>query len=480
MAYVIERRGSRGRIRYTAMYKSATGAYKSAGTYDDREQAVKIAQGTEAHAAGLLTTTSPAEKANMTIDAFIEQRFLREHQMEPNTRMTYARDLRNYVIPLIGSKRVWEVDREMAYRLLTKVIPETFEVTISTIDHIRTALSSMFSMAESNGYVERGSHPVKGIVLKGTSARKLIKVYTLAQYERVHDGLFNEEAQLFSFLISDTGVRFCEAISFVEGDLDYATRFLSITKSTIEVTAEFHPQGGRFVTRNYTKNGEHRGFVISKTLATRVRAHVKKHNIKPGELWFPVRMFTRPKHPIASDLSQAELNALGWFTRDIVNPRTGAVSTRRYRHGTLTGYATGKCRCAGCRQASRAYNRTRMRDRRNSGSGEWTPRRRQKDGSEYLSRTHWRNVWKRAVEATGLPYIPPYDVRHCHASWLIDQGVDLAKVQARLGHNDLKSTTHYVTVVDQMSTETADLLDAIRSPQKQKKHRKRKQRKKAA
>ncbi|HTU74377.1 MAG TPA: tyrosine-type recombinase/integrase [Trebonia sp.] len=32
-------------------------------------------------------------------------------------------------------------------------------------------------------------------------------------------------------------------------------------------------------------------------------------------------------------------------------------------------------------------------------------------------------------------------MRHTHASWLIDQGVDLARVQYRLGHGDLQATT---------------------------------------
>ncbi|WP_157996099.1 tyrosine-type recombinase/integrase [Thermomonospora amylolytica] len=162
-------------------------------------------------------------------------------------------------------------------------------------------------------------------------------------------------------------------------------------------------------------------------------------------------------------MTQDELGALGWFTREAVHPRNDTVSVRNYRHGTLTGYATGKCRCRGCTQASRTYNRERMRRIRGSGSGEWKPSTRRKDETQYLSRSQWRKIWKNAVAATGLPYIPPYDVRHCHASWLIAAGVDLAEVQARLGHNDLKSTTHYVTVVDRMSTATADLLDSLRS-----------------
>jgi integrase len=466
VAYVNKRAGRNGMVRYTGMYKSATGTYKSAGTFEDPDRALQVALDQEAHAAGLLTTTSPAERAQMSVERFIEDKFLSEHQMEPNTKMGYAINLRNYVILLVGSKRIWEIDREMAYRLLIKVIPETFEVTTSTVDHIRTALSSVFSMAESHGYIERGSHPVRGIVIKGTSGRKLIKVYTVKQYTRVHDCVFSEEAQLFSFLISDSGVRFCEAISFVEGDLDYDTRFLSVTKSTVEVTSDFHPDGGRFITRQYTKNGEHRGFVVSKTLAKQMREHVARHDIKSGELWFPVRLLCRPNHPLLPELSPEELAAAGSFTRDVVNPRNGQVSVRNYRHGTLTGYATSRCRCPACTQASRVYNRDRMRRIRNSRSGEWAPSERRMDETEYLSRSQWRKIWKDGTEGAGLPYIPPYNVRHCHASWLISKGVDLATVQARLGHNDLKSTTHYVTVMDRMSTEAADAMDSMRRGKK--------------
>jgi integrase len=42
----------------------------------------------------------------------------------------------------------------------------------------------------------------------------------------------------------------------------------------------------------------------------------------------------------------------------------------------------------------------------------------------------WRRIWNTAVDDAGLPFpYTPYQVRHTHASWLIDQGVDLARVQ---------------------------------------------------
>ncbi len=46
-----------------------------------------------------------------------------------------------------------------------------------------------------------------------------------------------------------------------------------------------------------------------------------------------------------------------------------------------------------------------------------------------------------------LPFrYTPYQVRHTHASWLIDQGVDLARVQYRLGHGDLQAATRCVKI----------------------------------
>ena len=54
-------------------------------------------------------------------------------------------------------------------------------------------------------------------------------------------------------------------------------------------------------------------------------------------------------------------------------------------------------------------------------------------------------IWNSAVEEAHLPFrYTPYQVRHTHASWLIDQGVDLGRARHRLGHGDLTTTTRYV------------------------------------
>ena len=74
----------------------------------------------------------------------------------------------------------------------------------------------------------------------------------------------------------------------------------------------------------------------------------------------------------------------------------------------------------------------------------------------------WRRIWNAAVDTEGLPFpYTPYQVRHTQASWLIDQGVDLARVQYRLGHRDLQATTRYVKILDEEDPKAADVMSAL-------------------
>lgn len=61
-----------------------------------------------------------------------------------------------------------------------------------------------------------------------------------------------------------------------------------------------------------------------------------------------------------------------------------------------------------------------------------------------LTQNRFRSgAWKKAVEKSGLPkHRQPgiHDLRHTHASWLLDAGVSIHAVQQRLGHSDVMTT----------------------------------------
>jgi len=260
MAYVFRRPAKDGKIRFTAMYKAENGQYRSAGTYDDEDRAQQVADESERHAHLRLAETSPAEKATITVKGFVPK-FLREHAIEPNSRQRYAEVLRSHAIPYIGHRRVAEISRETFHRLLTVVLKDE-GVGQPSILYARTALSAMMQMAWDHGY--REDNPLRGIRLKGVPGKPIV-VATSTQFQRVYDALPHQPAKVFARLGVASGVRLCELISFTPEDFNFDTGMLSVNKSTVEITAEFHPEGHRFLTRSYTKNGDHRRFKIDAT-----------------------------------------------------------------------------------------------------------------------------------------------------------------------------------------------------------------------
>ncbi len=62
-------------------------------------------------------------------------------------------------------------------------------------------------------------------------------------------------------------------------------------------------------------------------------------------------------------------------------------------------------------------------------------------------------VFKKAIKLSGVKPIRLHDLRHSHASWLINSGVNIVAVSKRLGHTNIEQTlrtyTHLLEFTDQ-------------------------------
>ena len=136
---------------------------------------------------------------------------------------------------------------------------------------------------------------------------------------------------------------------------------------------------------------------------------------------------------------------------------------RRYRHGTLSGYSAGRCRCEHCRGAYAAYRA----QRRAAGHDQPRGRRTVKtDGHipRWWFRTH---VWLPAVEAADVAStVKLRGLRHAHASWLLAGGADLQVVKERLGHSSIVTTQKYLGTLDETDETAIDALSKIRNRSK--------------
>jgi integrase len=455
MAYT-ERRARKKGVRYRGMYKDADGRYKSAGTYDTDERALQVAVEAEKRAAELIGGAAggldPVTRATRTIEEYAPI-FMRHHRVEGNTKDTYADTLRLHVIPFLGGCRLAETDRTVARNFFTAL--EERARSANTIRQAKVVLAAMFTMAVSDGYLD--FNPFHDVKTPKVPGQRAIKIATTEQYLAVRACLPTRSAKVFSTLLVSSGIRFCEAIGLRPCDFDFDACVLEVARSVVKVSREHHPQGKRFLVRDYTKNGQTRRLKLDPDAVALVRAYVEEHEIAATEMMFPAELVTPPRMTKAR-LTDAELAALG---------NCEPIRGRVYAHGTLGGYVTAKCRCAGCRQWAREYGRDRMRQRRAAESGK--PRRRwakSRDADEpYLDEQTWNRIWSAAVVSSGIPFKPTaYQVRHTHASWLIDAGESPKAVMHRLGQSDLRTTARYVHVLDETGESAARRFQGLLPP----------------
>jgi len=456
MAYA-ERRDSAKGARYRGLYKGPDGRYKSAGTYDTQERALEIAREAEKRAAELTGEPGggldPVTRATRTIAQYAPI-FLRHHRVEGNTKDTYEDTLRLHVLPFIGKVRVAEVNRLAARSFFTAL--EEAGRSANTIRQAKVVLAAMFTMAVADGYLD--ANPFHDVKTPKTGGSRAIKIVTTDQYVRVRDCLPTRPARVLSTLLVSSGLRFCEVIGLQAADLDLDMCILEVARSVVKVSRKHHPQGKTFLVREYTKNGGWRRIKLDRPVVELISAHVAEHAIGASGVLFPIDLVTPPR-AVRQGLSEEEMRELGF---------TEPVRGRSYRHGTMGGYVTARCRCEGCRQWARQYGRDRMRERRAAAAGgaargRWAKSR---DADEpYLDEVTWNRIWTAAVKESGIPFKPTaYQMRHTHASWLIDAGENPKSVMHRLGQSDLRTTSRYVHVLDETGESAARRFEGLLPP----------------
>ena len=247
----------------------------------------------------------------------------------------------------------------------------------------------------------------------------------------------------------ESGLRWGELTELRAKDLAFATRILTVSRKVIEVNPKFQPDGRRFAVKQYPKDKEYRRLKLSAQLVQKIEAHVRTEGLGHGDLLF-ARRARRPSAPqLRVVLDPASLG--------LTEPNEKG---RRYRHGTLSAYTAGRCRCEHCRAASAAY----CAKRRAEGSdGARTPRVIESD--EHIPRNWFRrSIWTPTCEAADLGFKPRvHDLRHAHASWLLAGGADLQVVKERLGHASIATTQKYLHTLPNADDTALDALAKIRS-----------------
>lgn len=444
MGYSQKRVGRDGKPRYTAVYQDVRGERRSAGTFSSKKDADKAWQKAEARQGeGRL---SDPRRGRQTFRRYVTAEWLPHHVMEASTREGYTYQINKHILPWFGPMKMNEIMPSHVREWVTDL--QAKGVSPATIQKVRFILSAIFTDALNDVTF---LHPCKGIKTP-TVPKKPLQIITPEQFDVIYAALADPALRLMVETDIETGLRWGELAELRVRDLDRLTRVLTVSRTVVQVDPKFHPSGQRFLIKEYPKDKEYRRLKLSQQLAAKLAVHAEDARLGEDDLFFPMPQQHSPGARLRAIPDPA---ALG-FTK----PNSAG---RQYRHGTMSGYNAGRCRCQYCKDAAAAYRAQRR------ASGKDSPRRpRRVDTDGHLSRDWFRiQVWRPALQHAGLTFnVRTHDLRHAHASWLLAGGADLQTVKDRLGHGSITTTEKYLHTLPEADELAVDAFSKIRNRDK--------------
>jgi integrase len=428
MAYVDVRRDG----KFVGRYRDELGRKQSAGTYDTKEEAQA--------AASLLEGRATDTPVGITLRQFVEMMWVKNSSLSRTTVMGYMGTYRNHIDPYLGNRRVDSIKRFEVSIMLKHATDKGLKPI--SVNHVKTVLASIYKTLLDMNMVE--NNPTLSIRIKGKNP-KPFELVEPDVFKKIVECLPSAQAKLFAELLVRTGMRFGEAAELRPCDVNLRTEEITISRHVVTVGTG----KSRYDVEPGTKAGQNRTISISSDLADDLRAHIKEFNLGPNDLMFS-RSIVAPKRvyvlePIKIEVPEGE--------------DTIEFNGRTYTHGTTTAYCKTSCRCTYCRQAMTLYQRSR----RKVSTKEFRPLS-AKNITNHLPNDLWNRVWRQATKDSGIGWSPrTHDLRHAHATHLVENGVDIYEVKERLGHASVTTTEHYKHVTKRRQSKAASVADAFKS-----------------
>jgi integrase len=331
MGFSRRRTGRDGRSRYTAYFLDLRGRETSAGTFPTRREADRAWQRAEAKVAEGFAGSSA--RGRQTFRRYVEDEWLPHHVMELSTRESYTYSLYAHTMEWFGSMRMVEIlpshVREWVSDLQAK------GMSAATIRVNKAILSAIFTTALNDQVTVL--HPCKGVKTP-TVPRRPLRVVTPDEFDTMYRALPDDITRLLVEVDIDSGMRWGELTELRVKDVDFAAGLVTVCRAVVELNPKTHPTGDRFHVKEYPKDRHYRRFRLSPEVIDRIKAHVTDHGLGPGDLIFTYT----PPHP-SPPAPSVDPDSLGLTEAN--------AEGRRYRHGSLSGYSAGRCRCEHCRHA---------------------------------------------------------------------------------------------------------------------------------
>jgi integrase len=111
-------------------------------------------------------------------------------------------------------------------------------------------------------------------------------IITPEQFNAIYEALPDARWRLLVETSIETGLRWGELSELRVSDLDCSSRMITASRAVVQLQPRFHPQGRRFLVKDYPKDRESRRFKLSAQITAKLRAHIVEHDLGRGDLLF--------------------------------------------------------------------------------------------------------------------------------------------------------------------------------------------------
>jgi integrase len=340
MGYSRVRTSRNGKPRYTAYYWDVRGKERSAGTYSSRKDADDAWQTAEAKVRE--GRASDPRRGRQRFRQYVEEQWFPNHRLELRARENYTYYLNRHIIGWFGPMRMIEILPSHVRAWVIKLEGE--RVPASSIAYCLTILSAIFTTALNDQVVFL--HPCKGV--KGPIVPKKVRqIVTPEQFELLYEALTDDAMRLLVETDIESGLRWGELTELRPKDFNVGSRMVTVSRVAVELVRGFHPDGGRFLVKEYPKDEEHRQVTLSTQLIKKIQAHIAEHSLNDDELLsscqisLASRRFARCQLPILSaGPRRTPRDAPTGTAHSVATPRASAAATtvkRRMRSTAPNG-----------------------------------------------------------------------------------------------------------------------------------------------
>lgn len=282
MGFTRKRKGPNG-TRYQALYNDARGVRQTAGTFGTRKEADRAWQRAETRIAE--GKAGDPRRARQTFRTYVEERWFPSHHIEASTRQDYAYAPRLPRHANFGDMRLQDITSETVREWITHLKKQG--VSAYRIKYCKTAiLNAIFTTAVNDGVLVY--HPSRGVKTDPVP-EKSRQIITADQFARIYEALPDETSKLLVETDIESGLRWGELTELRVKDLDFATGILTVSRAVVELVPKFHPEGRRFLVKDYPKGQRWRRFKLSPQIVSKLKAHAEANNLATDDLFFSRR-----------------------------------------------------------------------------------------------------------------------------------------------------------------------------------------------